>query len=278
MFVDHDLSLRRRTESPQGAVDVGEGEVATTTATAERRPTVLMVAAVITADAMIIEMEIRIKIRTVAVVIRMAIHLTTRIRPTQTIRTAHEAGLGTATGHLVVEVDPEAVEATTLATRTAARMATAPVVTEAEAGVVDTEVEAEVEVDMADTAMAVVAAAMVVIAVVMVVATTVATEATAAAAMRAMVATDPAEGTLLTQVTAAEGVMGLTVEAAAAAVTQVLNKMAMVVVITAAVADSTRVAAQGDTEPLGPHLHCMSIVKLFGRAEHACTLCIWDST
>ena len=254
--------------------------MATTTATAERRPTVLMVAAVITADAMITETEIRIKIRTVAVVIRMAIHLTTRIRLTQTIRTAHEADLGTATGHLVVEVDPEAVEATTLATRTAARMATEPVVTEAEAGVVDTEVEAEVEVDMADTvAMAVVAAAMVVIAVVMAVATTVATEATAATAMRAMAAMDPAAGTLLTQVTAAEGVMGLTVEAAAAAaVTQVLNKMAMVVVITAAVADSTRVAAQGDIEPLGPHLHCMSIVKLFGRAEHACTLCIWDST
>lgn len=243
-------------------VAVGEDEVATTTATVARRPTVPTVAAVTTADAMTTGTGTRIKTHMVAMDTRMATRRTHQTSPTRTTRMAHEAGLEMATEHLTVGAHPGDVEATTLATHTAARMATVPVVTEAEAAAVGTGAATEgVGVDMEATmGMAVVMLAMAVAAA----ATTVVMEVTVAATTPAMAATEPAA--VIPRMQAMAEVEGTVVTAAVeAAVTEVLSKMAMVVATTIAGADTTRVAAQGDIKPPGLHLRCMSIVKLLAE-------------
>ena len=244
-------------------VAVGEDEVATTTATVARRPTVPTVAAVTTADAMTTGTGIRIRTHMVAVGTRMATRRTHRTSPTRTTRMAHEAGLEMATEHLTVGAHPGDVEATTLATRMAARMATVPVVTEAEAAAVGMGAATEgVEVDMeATVGMAVVMLAMAVVAAA---ATTVGMEVTVAAITPAMVATEPAAGIPRMQAMV-EGEGTEVTGAVEAAVTEVLSIMATVVGTTIAGAGTTRVAAEGDIEPPGLHLRCMSIVKLLAE-------------
>ena len=233
---------------------VDEDEVATTTATVARRPTVPMAAVVITAGAMITGMVIRTTILTAAAIIQTAIHThkTNRILPTQT-RTAHAVDPGMATEHhLAPGVHQEAVEGMTPVTRTVAHMAMVQVAMEAAMLAVGT---AEAATEVAEVGTAATAATVVVV-----LATTTATEATVAVATLVMVAMGLTVGTR-TRVTVPVlvAVMAATVEAA---VMEGLSKPLPTVGITVAEVDTTRVAVEEDIEQLEHRLRFVSCLLL----------------